>query len=65
MKRIHISQEQRNFKYSSDGQTLYRIGKGKLYVYQLADKDEFGPGEFYYFSHTRDYVPARDWYLFN
>ena len=65
MKPIHILKDQKNFRYSSDGQTLFRIGKGKVYVYQLETKDQFGPGEFYHFSHERDYVPARDWYLFN
>jgi len=65
MKTIHISKDQRNFKYSSDGQILYRVGRNKLYVYYLEDKDQFGLGEYYHFSHTREYVPARDWYLFD
>jgi len=65
MKIIHISKQQKNFKYSSDGIILYRIGRNKLYVYYLEDKDQFGPGEFYHFSHIRDYIPWRDWYLFD
>lgn len=65
MKIIHISKQQKNFKYSNDGKTLFRIGRNKLYVYELEDKDQYGTGEFYHFSHTRDYVPSRDWYLFN
>lgn len=65
MKIIHISKNQKNFKYSSDGKTLYRIGKGKVYVYHLENKDKFGPAEFYHFSHTREYIPSRYWYLFS
>lgn len=65
MKPIHILKDQKNFKYSSDGKTLFRIGRNKLYVYLLEDKDQSGPGEFYHFSYMREYVPARDWYLFS
>lgn len=65
MDTIHILEKQKNFKYSSNGKTLYRIARNKLYVYELEDKDEFGPGEFYHFSYIRDYVPTRDWYLFD
>lgn len=65
IKEVHISENQKNFKYSDDGQVLYRIGRNKLYVYYLQDSDRHGPGEFYIFSHIKDYKASRDSHLFS